>query len=141
MEKLDRLGWAAGFSFRAYGVRVGIRASSAEALEGIEARLPPGWKRAASPAVDVLYSVRGGGTGTHGGVRHFQLLYEGAGRVARTLRREVLLDTLESRIHLAVAALSNRRIFVHAGVVGWRGGAILIPGRTFTGKSTLVAAL
>src|ERR671929_229610 len=29
----------------------------------------------------------------------------------------------------------------HAGVVGWQGRAILIPGRSFSGKSTLVAAL
>jgi hypothetical protein len=30
-------------------------------------------------------------------------------------------------------------VFVHAGVVGWKGKAIVIPGRSFTGKSTLVA--
>jgi hypothetical protein len=32
-------------------------------------------------------------------------------------------------------------LFVHAGVVGWQGGAILIPGRTHSGKSSLVSAL
>jgi hypothetical protein len=32
-------------------------------------------------------------------------------------------------------------VFVHAGVVGWRGKAILIPGRSHTGKTTLVAEL
>ncbi len=30
---------------------------------------------------------------------------------------------------------------MHAGVVGWRGRAILIPGRSGTGKTSLVAAL
>ncbi len=30
---------------------------------------------------------------------------------------------------------------MHAGVVGWRGRAIVIPGHSFAGKSTLVAAL
>ena len=30
---------------------------------------------------------------------------------------------------------------VHAGVVGWRGRAIVIPGRGLSGKTTLVAAL
>src|SRR4051812_10809628 len=110
MEKLDRLGWAAGFSFRAYGVRIGIRASSAEALADVETCLPPGWKPSSTAAADLLYSLRGGGTGAHGGVRRFHLLYEGAARVARTLCREELLATLESRVHQAVAALSEERI-------------------------------
>ncbi|WP_157871812.1 hypothetical protein [Gloeothece verrucosa] len=33
------------------------------------------------------------------------------------------------------------KLFVHAGVVGWRGRAIVIPGRSFSGKTTLAAAL
>lgn len=32
-------------------------------------------------------------------------------------------------------------MFVHAGVVGWRGQAVLIPGRSFSGKTTLVTEL
>src|SRR5262249_35431224 len=32
-------------------------------------------------------------------------------------------------------------LFVHAGVVGWEGQAIVIPGRSFSGKSRLVAEL
>jgi hypothetical protein len=40
-----------------------------------------------------------------------------------------------------VAEMSRRRVFVHAGVVGWQGKAIIIPGRSLSGKSTLVAEL
>jgi hypothetical protein len=40
-----------------------------------------------------------------------------------------------------VAEQARERVFVHAGVVGWRGKAILLPGRSYTGKSTLVEAL
>ena len=40
-----------------------------------------------------------------------------------------------------VAQRSRQMLFVHAGVVGWRGLAIVIPGRSHTGKSTLVAEL
>jgi hypothetical protein len=47
----------------------------------------------------------------------------------------------ESDLKLHVAAGARRRVFVHAGVVGWRGQAILIPGRSFSGKTTLVAEL
>jgi hypothetical protein len=37
--------------------------------------------------------------------------------------------------------MAPRRVFVHAGVVAHRGRAIVIPGRTMSGKSTLVAEL
>jgi hypothetical protein len=48
---------------------------------------------------------------------------------------------LESEIRQSVAAGAERRTFVHAGVVGWRGRAIVIPGRSRSGKTTLVAEL
>ena len=48
---------------------------------------------------------------------------------------------LRSDIDLQVAGCAREGLFVHAGVVGWRGHAILIPGRTMTGKSSLVAEL
>ena len=54
---------------------------------------------------------------------------------------DLILDTLESDLQLHVAEQARRRLFVHAGVVGWKGRAIVIPGRSFTGKTTLVAEL
>jgi hypothetical protein len=35
MQKIDRLGWAAGLSFTAYGVRIGIRVTKAAVLQQI----------------------------------------------------------------------------------------------------------
>src|SRR5262249_6714881 len=40
-----------------------------------------------------------------------------------------------------VAVKARHRLFVHAGVVGWRGRAIMVPGRSMTGKTVLVEAL
>ncbi len=48
---------------------------------------------------------------------------------------------LQRDIDNMVARRSRDWIFVHAGVAGWRGLAIVIPGRSLTGKSTLVAEL
>ena len=50
-----------------------------------------------------------------------------------------MFDELERDLSLYIAEAARRRLFVHAGVVVWNGKAIVIPGRSFTGKTTLVA--
>jgi hypothetical protein len=61
--------------------------------------------------------------------------------MARSLELRDVFAALESDLQHQVAVSAPRRIFVHAGVVAWRGKAIVLPGRTLTGKSTLTAAL
>jgi hypothetical protein len=56
-------------------------------------------------------------------------------------REEDLFRWLQHDIDNSVARRSPRMLFVHAGVVGWRGLAIVIPGPSLSGKSTLVEAL
>ena len=141
MEKIDRLGWAAGISFRAYGLRIGIRANSPEALRRTLCHLPPKWKPAASPVVDCLYSLIDGGAEKGSRVRRYNLLYTGPFRLARTLDLEKVFEVLESDLQVYIAERARTRLFVHAGVVGWRGRAIVIPGSSYSGKSTLIAAL
>ena len=46
-----------------------------------------------------------------------------------------------SRIELLVAAALPDRVAVHAGVVAFAGRAVVIPGPSHSGKSTLVQAL
>jgi hypothetical protein len=141
MDKLDRLGWAAGLTFTAYGVRVGIRVNDLAALKRVEAYLPPRWKPTAALQADILYSLLIGGSGPRPGVRRFNLLYGQANRVVRSLDLDEVFDTFESHLQLYIAEAAPRRVFVHAGVVGWGGRAILVPGRSHSGKSSLVAAL
>ena len=69
------------------------------------------------------------------------MLYRDATRIARSLEQTAVLNALESEVQLYLAERARGRIFVHAGVVGWRGRAVVIPGRSMSGKSTLVAAL
>jgi hypothetical protein len=52
-----------------------------------------------------------------------------------------IVDTLERRLQLYLGCTTRQAVFVHAGVVGWRGGALVVPGRSFAGKSTLTLAL
>src|SRR5262249_29519527 len=65
----------------------------------------------------------------------------GAGRLVRTHDFEEALRLLELDLELYIGDRATRRIFVHAGVVGWNGQAIVVPGRSGSGKSSLVRAL
>ena len=141
MAKIDRLGWADGMSFTSYGVRVGVRVNDPSILKAVIARLPPGSKPASFQRVDHLYSVVGGGASENTKVRRFNLVYWNLMRVARSRSFEEAMDALESHVQLTVAEHSPRRIFVHAGVVGWKNRAILIPGISHSGKTTLVDRL
>jgi hypothetical protein len=141
MDELDRLGWAAGISFKSYGVRLGIRVNDASVLDRLVDLLPHGSEPISSPVVDGLYSVILTPQRSNARVRHFHFLYENSDRLERTLQVDAIFRTLESSMKMIVALWAHRRIFIHAGVVGWRGRAILVPGRGFSGKTTLVTEL
>ena len=141
MDKIDRLGWADGLSFTSYGVRVGVRVNDPKALNRLPEHLPPGWKPAPPAIVERLYSLVIGNVQPHARVRQFNLLYANADQLMRTMDVEEVYERFESDLKLYVAEAARQRIFLHAGVVGWRGSAIVIPGRSFSGKTTLVAEL
>lgn len=141
MQKVDRLGWAAGFSFRAYGLLIGVRANESEVLDELRGKLPFGSSPADATEVDYLYSIRVGSEDKRKGTRRFHLLYADAVQLGRTLDWPQLLDAFEKDVELFVGERASGRVFVHAGVVTWKGRAIVLPGSTMAGKSTLVAEL
>ncbi|MEK6280430.1 MAG: hypothetical protein AABN95_08770 [Acidobacteriota bacterium] len=141
MKKVDRLGWAVGFSLRSYGVRIGIRSNDPAVLARILELLPGQWERAEFTVVDRVYSILVGRRGTRANVRRFNLLYGDHVRLARSTDLDSVLEVLDSDLRIFIAEFARHRVFVHAGVVGWKGKAIVIPGRSFSGKSTLVAEL
>lgn len=50
-------------------------------------------------------------------------------------------EYLKSQIRLTVAEFAESKVFLHAGAVGWKRRAILIPAQSYSGKSTLVTEL
>ena len=54
---------------------------------------------------------------------------------------EPLLDQLACDLMVHVANHAPDYVFMHAGVVAWQGRAVLLPGTSFAGKTTLVAEL
>ena len=141
MAKIDRLGWADGMSFTSYGVRLGVRVNDSAILEEVIARLPPGSKPGSFAAVDHLYSIIGSSPQPGSRVRRLCLGYWNLLRFARARDFDTVLDAFESQVQLNVAEFAPRRVFVHAGVVGWNDRAILIPGISYSGKTTLVDQL
>ena len=141
MEKVNRLGWAAGFSLRSYGVRIGIRSNDTQGLDQVWPYLPHQHEVVDAPVVDRLYSIIIGGEGPRANVRRFNLLYAEHVRIARSVNVAEIFERLESDLRLFVAEVARHRVFVHAGVVGWKGRAIVIPGRSYSGKSTMVSEL
>jgi hypothetical protein len=75
MEKIDRLGAAAGGAFVSYGLRIGIRVSSGEIMDRVEGLLPPNARPANGPRVGCLYSLIVAGTKVGSNIRRFNVLY------------------------------------------------------------------
>ena len=118
----------------AYGVAFEVRVDDPRLRAAVRARFPPGWRatrRPPSVLLTLLHDARSPGVS----VRMEGRLLE------RGLTHARALDVLESELQLAVARLARPEVFVHAGVVAVNGRAILVPGRSGAGKTTLVRAL
>lgn len=140
-DEIESQVWYESMCFTSYGVRVGIRVNRKGVLDQILPHLPPGWKRSRSRNVDRLYSFVIGAKEKLGKHRRLSLVFADENRIAGTPKLHQAADAFESDLQLFVAETAPHRVFVHAGVVALRGRAIVIPGRSFSGKTSLVAAL
>jgi len=128
-------------SFTAYGSRIGLRTTDVSALAELKERLPPGARASSSPVVAQLYSLVVGGAATAPGIRRFSIAYANATRLARTTDLAEAIEAIGTDLRHYVAASARGRVFVHAGVVAWKGRAIVMVGRASPAQSRLVAAL
>ncbi len=138
MKKLDRLDWAEGLVLSAFGVRTGVRVNVAGVLPRVLPLLPPGWKKSPRVIVQRLYSLMVAQGCERAGMCRLHVLYADSMRVARGAALDQVLAALETDLHRYTAEATSDMTFLHAGVVGWQGRAIVLPGRSFSGKTTLV---
>jgi hypothetical protein len=132
---------AARISVVSYGVRLGIATDTPVILDQFLDRLPLGCKLTSGRSVQRSYSIVSAPRQRRSKTPiRFDLRVDGI-ELARKKNVADALEILESDLEHYVAEMARRRVFVHAGVVGWKGLGVLIPGRSFAGKSTLVAEL
>src|SRR5688572_9803232 len=98
MDKLDRLVWAGGLSFTAFGRTIGVRVNTPEVPDDVLAVLPPGSEQENLPEVELLMSLRLASTESRPGVREFNLLYTRHVQTARSLDRATVVTQLEQEI-------------------------------------------
>src|SRR3954468_14665598 len=120
--------------FEVYGLDMRFCTNSPELMERAEPLLPPGWERRPrsekQKRVGLLeednniYSIYNDGICTHD---------------APGLEYALMMLEMQLSAHVAIAATDF--VAVHAGVVAQDGRAIVLPGVSFSGKTTLVRAL
>jgi hypothetical protein len=138
MNKLYRLVEAEGASFSVYGIRLGVRMNKIGLLGRIAAYLPLGSRIRKTHTVQRLYSFVLSAKESRTGTRRFHLLYANSEILGRAENQEELFEVFEFEVNRYLAQTVQSRFFVHAGVVGWKGKAIVIPGSSHSGKTTLV---
>lgn len=117
------------------GLRFGFQTNQRDLAAGFCGAFPPGSVPTEFADLDFVYSLeQESGRGLYAAYRESRAL-------VRRAKIQAALDTIASDLQHTIASYSRERLFLHAGVIGWRDRAVLFPGRTWSGKSTLVHAL
>jgi hypothetical protein len=120
--------------FEAFGVGARVCSNSLEVLAQIGPLMPPGWRSFPSedstPRLGILIEE----DGTHS-------VYREGVRLSQDQGLKLSLMLFEGVLRDYVALNSPDKTFIHAGAVAHGGRATIFPGQTFSGKSTLTAAM
>lgn len=126
------------FRFKSYGVTIGIESNREDVLSKAESVV----RKSLLDRIEVIEK---------GPVDHlFGITLDDAGVYTLSQNGEKnthgesernFFKFFGSIIRLTVAEFAESMVFVHAGVVGWKGNAIVFPARSFQGKTTLAAEL
>ncbi len=121
------------FSLAPFGSKLAVELEHPEALARVDSLLLPGWSwdDSTGPPLERL-SLQGDSD--------FSIYADDELHLSGLDLQTAMLE-LGKLLHLRLGATARGLAFVHAGVVGYEGRALIIPGRSYTGKSSLVRAL
>jgi hypothetical protein len=120
-------------SVKAFGVGVSVEVRDPSLLDAVRAILPPTARPCSPRDVEASFALA-----TRDGLCS---ILQGETKVVSDVDPRVALGVLDSKIRAAVSTGATERVFIHAGAVAVADRAIVIPGRSFSGKTTLVRAL
>lgn len=124
------------FAFEAYGVKIGIESEIVlenELEEILNLTLPLGFTIVGWDKIEHKFSI-------DYSENKFGLYKNDQFLESREIL-EHLLAYLKTEIRYVVSEFAVNKVFVHAGVVEWKGKAIVFPAKSHDGKSTLTTAL
>jgi hypothetical protein len=126
------------FKFESYGVLVNVETNSQRFLKKLKNHLP-----SILPAAIIVKNNLRAGHDFLIKVKKDGLyeLYKDGENITSGESEENFFNFTSSKIRLTVAEFAVSKVFLHAGVVGWKGKGIICPARSFQGKTTLVAEL
>jgi len=126
------------FNIESFGVKIGFSTNSAEALEAVKESvkiyLPDCFVEIDEIDIEhrFLFVWNESKRDT---------LYKNGEKVISREKRETSVESVASQIRLTVAEFAVGRVFIHAGVIKWKDKAVVMPGRSFRGKTSLTVAL
>ncbi len=121
-------------TLEAFGVGLQITISDERHVSHVRNVLPPGWRPKQEEVEQGHFQLMTGPDE----LLHVTLDGES---LAGPVDLDVAVGVLDAQIRAYVALNAPDHIFVHAGAVGIDDRAVLIPGDSFAGKTSLVAAL
>lgn len=138
--RLGDTGWVARGKYAAFGVSWALQSDDKSTFHLLLDRMPPGAAPTTSKTTARTYALRRLPATPLEPSPSCVLLADGR-PLLRSSEVSDIADAFEQDLKWMVAERSPRRVFLRAGVVGWRDRAIVMPGGPGTGKSTLVRAL
>lgn len=119
-----------------FGVPIMLQTADTQVFSALMARLPEVQHSATVRHPARRYRVEAAEPPQHG-----LIIQMGARKAVLAASTEVAADLIVNDLQRTLAQRAEGLVFVHAGAVAWEGRALVLPGRSRSGKSELVAAL
>ena len=127
------------FAFESFGVRIKIFAARGEILNEIKERVSQFLPAGLFEEIPYYKAVHSFSVRENKKAKF--VLFKGRKKLTSGNDKEIFFKYFDSQIRLTIAEFADSKVFIHAGVVEWKGKALIFPAGSFQGKTTLVKEL